>query len=133
MTTSTWWEVQSDAKAWVADAIDRGDLDVWDDDSRERWIHETADGCAHVIYYDNAYGLYRDNECPVPEDELPTGSVADQLMAYAYNAVTYALGLEVTDVMDKTGTLWVEAADRWCTVGGQRMMLPLLTLSLRGE
>lgn len=100
MNTSTWWDVQNDAKAWVADAIDSGDLDPWDDDSREQWIHETADGCAHVIYYDNAYSLYRDNSCPIPEDELPTGSIADQLMFYAYNAVTYALGVEVVRAME---------------------------------
>ena len=100
MNISTWWDVQNDAKAWVSDAIATGDLDVWDDDARERWIHETADGCAHVIYYDNAYSLYRDNSCPVWEEDEPTGSIADQLMAYAYNAVTYALGLEVTNVMD---------------------------------
>jgi hypothetical protein len=95
METSTWWEVRLDAESWVEDAVHSGDLDLDDRDMVEQWMHETADGCSHVIYYDNAYGLYRDNECPVPEDENPTGSIANQLTIYAYEAVRYALELAV--------------------------------------
>lgn len=130
MSTSTWWEVQDDANEWVADAIATGDLDIWDDESRERWIDETASWCSHVIYYDNAYSLYRDPSCPVPEDDLPTGSITDQLTAYAYNAVTYALGVEIMAVMSNTGVTRVEAVDQWRTVGGERVSLPLLALTL---
>lgn len=97
---SIWHSVKTDARIWVADAIASGDLDIHDDDAREQWIHETADGSSYVIYYDNQWALYRDPECPVDYEDAPEGDVYAQLAYYAYNAVTYALGLEVMARME---------------------------------
>lgn len=98
---SSWVEVESDAHEWVADAIASGDLDVSDSDAVDQWVHETADGCGHVIWTRNNWGIWSDVSCPVDEDDLElAGGIGAQLTAYAYAAVVHALESAVSDTTE---------------------------------
>lgn len=94
---SRWSDVVADARSWVADAIASGDLDVSDADAVDRWVHETADGCEHVIYYVNGFGLWSDPSCPVDDDDLGYEDIGSQLTVYAYRAVVHALESAISD------------------------------------
>ena len=93
---STWADVTADAAAWVAAAIESGDLDPADPG---QWIAETADGCAHVIYYANAWSLYMDTSAPQWEDEPePSTDPLALLTAYAFDVVSQALAAALLDL-----------------------------------
>lgn len=94
---SRWSDVVADARSWVADAIASGDLDVSDADSVDTWVHETADGCAHVVYYVNSFGLWSDPSCPVDDGDLGCEGIGSQLTRYAYRAVVHALEMAISD------------------------------------
>lgn len=94
---SRWSDVVADARSWVADAVASGDLDVSDVDAASEWVHETADGCEHVIYYVNGFGLWSDPSCPVDDDDLGDVPIGEALTMYAYRAVVHALEMAISD------------------------------------
>lgn len=86
---SRWADVTADAYAWTVDALASGDLDPADPD---QWVHETADGSAHVIWNDNTWSLWRDPSAPDWEAEIsPSADPQALLTAYAYDVTTQAL------------------------------------------
>lgn len=97
---SRWSDVVADARAWVADAVASGDLDVSDADAASEWVHETADGCGHVIWYVNGFSLWADPACPVDDDDLDGADIGTQLTRYAYRAVVHALEMAISDTTE---------------------------------
>ena len=47
--------------SWIKSDIEYGNLDIDSEDDRERYAHETADGCSYVIYFGKALALWIDD------------------------------------------------------------------------
>ena len=99
-----WRDVTADAFHWIVDGLASGDLDPADPD---RWIHESADGCEYVTWYDNAWSLWRDPSAP-DWSETPAPSTDPQalLTAYAVDVVKQALRATLDELTGDDAPSW---------------------------
>lgn len=112
---TTWHEVTQSCDAWIADALQTGDL-TWE--TADDWAWETADGCEYSIYYRHHDDLWSEGgTTPVHEVEPDLDLTGLDTQGRIAACVVYA----INRYLHEQAHVVLQQHSRWETyVGEQR-------------